>query len=36
MPIELAIEAIQGRIERVTDETIESWRLALEKEAAFA
>ena len=33
---ELAIEAIQNGIERITDDSIESWRPALEKEAAFA
>ncbi|EZQ15025.1 MAG: hypothetical protein M9939_26935 [Mesorhizobium sp.] len=33
---ELAIEAIKDGIERITDESIESWRPALEKEAAFA
>lgn len=33
---ELAIEAIQDGRERITDENIESWRPALEKEAAFA
>jgi hypothetical protein len=33
---ELAIEAIQDGTERITDKTIESWKPALEKEAAFA
>ena len=33
---ELAIEAIQDGTERITDENIESWKPALEKEAAFA
>ncbi len=33
---ELAIEGIKDGIERITDESIESWRPALEKEAAFA
>ncbi|MEZ5800050.1 MAG: TniB family NTP-binding protein [Nitratireductor sp.] len=33
---ELAIEAIQNGTERITDENIESWKPALEKEAAFA
>ena len=33
---ELAIEAIQDGTERITDEKIESWKPALEKEAAFA
>ena len=29
-------EGIKDGIERITDESIESWRPALEKEAAFA
>lgn len=33
---ELATEAIQQGTERITDELIESWRPAMEKEAAFA
>jgi hypothetical protein len=33
---ELTIEAIQEGTERITDEHIESWKPALEKEAAFA
>lgn len=33
---ELAIEAIQNGTERITDENIESWKPALEKESAYA
>jgi site-specific recombinase XerD len=33
---ELAIEAIQAGAERITDEDIESWKPALEKETMFA
>jgi hypothetical protein len=33
---ELAIEAIRAGTERITDEDIESWKPALEKETMFA
>jgi hypothetical protein len=33
---ELAIDAVQAGAERITDEDIESWKPALEKETAFA
>jgi hypothetical protein len=33
---ELAIEAVRTCGERITDEAIEAWKPAVEKEAAFA
>ena len=33
---ELAIEAIRSGTERITDEDIESWKPALEKDTMFA
>lgn len=33
---ELAIEAVRTRAERITDEAIEAWRPAVDKEAAFS
>ena len=33
---ELAIEAMKTRSDRITDEAIEAWKPAVEKEAAFA
>jgi hypothetical protein len=33
---ELAIEAVRTGIERITDEAVEAWRPAVEKQAAFA
>ena len=33
---ELAVEAVRSRREQITDEDLESWRPALEREAALA
>ena len=33
---ELAVEAVRSRKEQITDEDVESWKLALEREAVFA
>ena len=33
---ELAVEAVRSRKKQITDEDVESWKSALEREAAFA
>ena len=33
---ELAVEAVRSRKEQITDEDVESWKPALEREAVFA
>jgi hypothetical protein len=33
---ELAVEAVRSRKEQITDEDVESWKPALERETVFA